>query len=84
MSNTIDEIIDHLIKGGPGSGKKGSGKIEPKHFEPNPNLRDKDKDLDRISPEEGKKRRAEAKRLLEERVATRKKTKMEKGGARFW
>ena len=80
MSNTIDKIIDHLIKGGPGSGKKGSGKIEPKHFEPNPNLRDKDKDLDRISPEEGKKRRAEAKRLLEERVAARQKTKMEKGG----
>ena len=71
----------NINKGGPGSGKKGSGKIEPKHFEPNPNLRDKDKDLDRISPEEGKKRRAEAKRLLEERVAARKNTKMEKGGA---
>ena len=61
-----------MNKGGPGSGKKSSGKIEPKHFEPNPNLRDKNKDLDRISPEESKKRKENLKRILEER---RKKNK---------
>ena len=71
----------NINKGGPGSGKKGSGKTEVKHFSPNANLRDKDKDLDRISPEEGQKRRANAKRLLEERVAARKETNINKGGA---
>ena len=60
-----------MKKGGPGSGKKGhktSGKIEPKHFEPNPNLRDKNKDLDRLTPEQS----AERKRKKEEAIKQRR------------
>ena len=63
--NNKDHIKTNLKKGGPGSGKKGhktSGKIEPKHFEPNANLRDKNKDLDRLTPEQS----AERKRKKEE------------------
>ena len=63
--NNKEHIKTNLKKGGPGSGKKGhktSGKIEPKHFEPNPNLRDKNKDLDRLTPEQS----AERKRKKEE------------------
>ena len=63
-----------IEKGGPGSGKKkGSGKIEPKHFEPNPNLRDKDKQLDRLTPEQVKARKAERDRRMKEDSEARKR-----------
>ena len=64
----------NINKGGPGSGKKkGPGKIEPKHFEPNPNLRDKDKKLDRLTPEQVKARKAERDRRMKEDSEARKK-----------
>ena len=64
----------NINKGGPGSGKKkGSGKIEPKHFEPNPNLRDKNKELDRLTPEQVKARNAERDRRMKENREARKK-----------
>ena len=73
--NNKDHIKTNLKKGGPGSGKKGhktSGKIEPKHFEPNANLRDKNKDLDRLTPEQS----AERKRKKEEMQGQRRKERL--------
>ena len=72
-----------MKKGGPGSGKKGhktSGKIEPKHFEPNPNLRDKNKDLDRLTPEQSAERKRKKEEAIKQRRAdaTHERKKMKK------
>ena len=71
--SNIKNVEEGLRKGGPGSGRKGSGKIEPKHFEPNPNLRDKDKKLDRLTPEQVKARNSERDRRMKEDIEARKR-----------